>query len=193
MHIAEGDSTTGFRIGGAPPVGVCPKFVNEGTQYFGTFPISGDKAEEMSIFCSLNCDDPEDPCFVTRQINQALGPEIIECVFHHPARRAIRSGFRSELQGYPVKFGKEAMQDPADPSAGPPHQIGGIPFLEYDHPRARKASADLLQMGYLYLMRWTFPGSGDCLVKGEWPFHNFTFHLYLKITGQGYDCRALLV
>ncbi len=195
MHIASGDSAAGFRIGGAPPVGVTPEHPKEWTQYFGTFPISigNGKAQEMSIFCSFNYDDPDDPCFITDHIYKALVGDVVQCVFHSPARRAKESQFRSELDAYRVEIGKDVADDFADESGGAPHQIGGVPFFQDEHPRVRKTSADLFEMGYLYALRWSFPGGGDCAVRGNWPFHNYSFHVYLKMTDQGFDYRAMLV
>lgn len=192
MHIAEGDSSLGARIGGLPPAGIVPESPNERTQYFGTFPISEGTTEEMSIFCAFDYLDHKNPCFFTRNIHKAIGAELVQCLFHPAAARAEDAPFRSELQAYRVTVGPET-RDPEDPSTGVPHKIGGLPFLEYDHPSARGVSADLLADGYLHFLQWSTPGVGDCRVKGNWPFPNLSFHLYLKPTEGGLDHKVLLV
>lgn len=194
MHIAEGDSSLGFRIGGLPPLGIAPEFPNERTQYFGTFPIFDGELQEMSIFCSFDYRDPKDPCFITRNIHRAIGSEVVQCLLHPAAERSKESPFPSELEAYRVMVGQETTE-PQDLGEGVPHKIGGLPFLEYDHPSARGVSADLLGDGYLHLLQWSFPspGAGDCRVKGSWPFANYAFHLYLKVTEGGFDHRVLLV
>jgi len=196
MRIAEGANDRGFRIGGLPPKGVKPKTVLESTQYFGTFPITGPQGlEEMSLFVSFEYLDVEDPLFITEHIGRALGPEsgAFECVFHAPAPRAGRSGLASELQGYAVSVEKESLDVPGAEGGGVPHKIGGIAPLEYERPSTRKLADDLLREGYVHLLQWSFPGYGDCDVQGEWAFHNYTLHLYLKPEGGSYAWRALLV
>jgi hypothetical protein len=196
MHIVEGDSSTGFRVGGLPPVGVKPSYTNELTQYFGTFPIAGHQEEEISIFTSFEYLDPDDPFFFTRHINKPLGAEseVLQCVFHKPEKRAKKSSFASELQGYAVKVDKESIDNPEDAASGVPHKIGGVPFLRHYHPDARKASSDLLNSGYIHFLQWSGPvGKWDCKVKGKWAFPNYRFNLYLKQTKDSYEYRALLV
>ncbi len=73
MNIAREDRTTGFRIGGLPPEAAKPSFVSAQTHYFGTFPITGEREEELSIFYSLNYLDVNDPAIITRNINRPLG------------------------------------------------------------------------------------------------------------------------
>ena len=195
MHIADDVSRAGFRVGGLPPGGVTPTFVNELTQYFGTFPITDSRDQEMSIFCSFDYLDPESANFITRNIEKPLdaGSEVIECVFHNPSMRSENSDLASELHAYSVSVGAQSIDDPENETCGVPHKIGGIAFLRNSSARARKASSDLAEAGYIHVLQFGYPGPRDCKVKGAWPFHNYRFHLYLRESGEHYEYKALLV
>ena len=189
MRIVGGENSAGFRIGGLPPAGVRPKKVCESTHYFGTFPVADGPGEELSIFTSINCSDVNHPFFITNNINILLDQNsgIIECIFHKPSKRAEGPDFASELCGYAVSAGAEALSDPEKPAA--PHMIGGLPFF---YPKQR-AALDELDPGYVHLLQWCCPGFGDCSVKGRWPFHDYRFNLYLKSSKDAYDFKAILV
>jgi hypothetical protein len=191
MQIAEGDSDTGFQIGGMPPVDVKPKLVTERTQYFGTFPISGIQDGELSIFCSFDYTDINSSFLITRHIHKPVDQsvEVIQCVFHPSSRQGKDSTLASDLNGYAVNVGPEAL-DIEDEKGWVPHKIGGIAFL---YPKFKGISVRLQDAGYFHLLQWVFPGKGDCAVKGEWPFADYHFHLFAKKSKGGYDYRTLLV
>jgi len=192
MRILEGDSSSGFRIGGYRPVGVQPRVTSELTRYFGTFPIRGHREEELSIFTGFKYSDPDDRLFLTKHIHRPLGAEdeVVQCVFHNPSNRGNDPRFVSELQPYAVGIGDESVLDPDDPKSGAPHIIGGVPFF---YPKFRGISNGILKAGYCHLLLWNFPtGNWDCLVKGLWPFADYAFHLYIKQTENGYDYKGLL-
>lgn len=196
MQIVESSSEVGFRIGGTPPVGVKPTFRNDLTHYFGTFPITGYRYAELSIFCSFNYLDPSDPSFITRHTRRVIGSDsrVVECVFCKPAKRTRHSSIASELQGYTIRVGGERIDSlENDLSSNAAHKIGGIPFLSHEGTAIRRMSDGLLTSGYVHLLQWSYPGPSDCDVIGEWPFHDYIFHLYVKQTEEGYDYKTMLV
>lgn len=65
MHIVGGGYVTEFRIGGIAPAGIEPKKITERTQYFGTFPISGSRDVDLSIFCSFDYVNAGSRFFIT--------------------------------------------------------------------------------------------------------------------------------
>ena len=192
MHIAEGGESVGFRIGGLPPVNVSPKRITERTHYFGTFPISGDRDVELSIFCSFDYGSFTSPIFITRHIHKLIDEdsEVIQCVFHEPSPRGDNPRLASELRAYGINVGPEVLDDVEGERGGVPHMVGGIPFL---YPKFKGMSDDILKAGYFHLLQWAFPGKGDCLVEGAWPFADYRFHLFLRVSTSGYDYKALLV
>jgi hypothetical protein len=192
MHIVEGGESVGFRIGGMPPINVSPKRISERTHYFGTFPISGSRDVELSIFSSFDYVSFASPVFIGRHIHKLIDwdSEAIQCVFHEPAPRGDDPRLASELTGYGINVAPEFLDDIEDERSGVPHKIGGIPFL---YPKLRGISDGLLTAGYCHLLQWAFPGKGDCLVKGPWPFADYMFHLYLRASKSGYDYKAILV
>jgi hypothetical protein len=192
MHIVEGDASSGFRIGGVPPAGAKPEQANERTRYFGTFPISGGRDGELSIFTSFDYTNSASAVFVTRNINRPLdgNSEVIQCVFHKPSERGGDPRLASDLNDYSVAIGPELLDNIEDEKGGVPHKVGGIPFL---YPKYRDISDHLLDEGYCHLLQWAFPGKGDCVVRGAWPFHNYMFHLYIKDCGHNYKYKALLL
>jgi len=194
MNITEGGGSEGFRIGGMPPINVEPKRITQWTHYFGTFPISVDRDREMelSIFTSFDYIDVDSSLFITKHIHKPVDgdSEVIQCVFHAPSPRDNDPKWASELQAYGVKISSEILEDSEDQSRRVPHKIGGMPFL---YPKLSVISDGLFENGYFHLLQWAFPGKGDCLVKGAWPFHDYIFHLYLRTSGGEYECKALLV
>jgi hypothetical protein len=191
MHIVEGGENAGFRIGGMSPISVYPERMTEQTHYFGTFPFSGDRDVELSIFCSFDY-NVASPLFITKHIHKPLDrdSDVIQCVFHQPSPRGNNPKLASEFEAYGVDVGPESVDEIEDERGGVPHKIGGIPFL---YPKFRGISDSLVNEGYCHLLQWAFPGGGDCLVKGEWPFADYMFHLYLRAFKDGYDYKALLV
>lgn len=115
---------------------------------------------------------------------------MIQCVFHERAPRCKDTRLVSDLNGYGVSVGPELLDDPEDNKGGVPHKIGGIPCV---YPKFKTITDSFLNTGYFHLLQWAFPGKGDCAVKGEWPFADYLFHLFLKETKDGYDYRVLLV
>lgn len=193
MHIAEGESETGLRIGGLPPAGVQPPEVNERTLYFGSFPISGRSELELSIFTSFHYLDYKHPDFFTYHTKKPLGADsrVLQCVFHEPAARASHSDIVSELQPYRVTHERE-RKGKAAAGSGVPHMIGGSPF--YYPAVGMEESKALLRSGYLHFLQWNYPTGGwDCRVKGGWPFPNLRLNLYLKPVGESYEYQGLLV
>jgi hypothetical protein len=162
---------------------------------FGTFPITDDREQEMSIFYSFEYLDFESSYFFARHLYKPLGAKskVIECVFHKPSKRATKSKIASELHAYSLSAGKESMNEPEYAAEGVSHKIGGIAYSCEQCARARDAAANLINTGYIHVLDFGYPDSADCNVKGEWPFHNYHFHLYLRKSGELYEYQALLV
>jgi hypothetical protein len=193
MHLVEGETEIGFRVGGNPPVGVKPKHASDLTQYFGTFPITTTTDFELSVFTAFDYLSWKSPDSPTVNANIPLGSDsrVLQCVFHEPARRAKSSAMRSEIQGYTVKIDKPITTDlRSDPNRGVPHMIGGIPYY---YPKYAGVAGEILNSGYFHLLNWNSPtGKWDCGVKGNWPFPNLRFDLYLKVNGSDLDYQVLL-
>lgn len=191
MHIGEGDGNTGFRIGGLPPIGLKPKLVSDLTQYFGTFPIFGDQDEELSIFVAFDYLNRDSPSFIANNLWKPLGEDVpvIQCAFHAHSKRSEDASLASEFNGCAVNIGPESMDSVENEPGESAHRIGGTPFF---YPKYAHIAAQLLSSGYVHVLQWGYPGKGDCSVKGEWPFANYRFHLYLRQKKEGYEYKALL-
>ena len=102
------DCETGARILGKKPKGINPLYVNEKTQYFGTFPFI-EKGKEFSIFVGWDIDGVIEELDRIPLSNEPIHPSgLIHAVIHNESERSIDEDFESEYdEGFGVKISQE--------------------------------------------------------------------------------------
>jgi hypothetical protein len=179
------------RIGGRGPVGVAPRFRDAETSYFATIPISADL--DASIFLSTSDIGPRRTAWSLAHRIHGAECLFVEAVVHQPARRSKRSPF-----GVLVSAASMQEQD-SRPDMDPhwdgcpfmDHKLGGVPGLPPASQHWGKPIQQLFEEGYALALQLTFPSSDDTLIKGSWPFGEFTFLTFHRVTGDDHDFKFL--
>ena len=185
IRICNDDVTTGSRVGGYAPEGVLPPVLNSLTRYFAT--VTLDEAHDLSIFLGMDYDEGSPTSLWQNVVKlHSIGSDLVQCVIHGSSARSFEGFLVSELDGHALEIGDERPDISVEPK-GPlliPCKIGGRPYFYYDN-RAYMASIDrLFNEGFIYLLQFTCPSAKET-PKGEWPFFEFTFHLFAKETAAG--------
>jgi hypothetical protein len=179
------------RFGGNAPVGVSPPIVNSLTRYFATIVLDLEEKQELSLFTSMDYDEgsPTSLWVNTEKIHTA-DCSLVQCVIHECASRSSSTSCASDLRGHALETEAEISDIVVEPK-GPlllPSKIGGRPYFYYGQPKYVAPINDLFSEGYILILQFTYPGPKEA-PKGEWPFFDFTFHLFAKETSDGITWR----
>lgn len=171
---AEGD---GGRLGGRPPDGIVPAQPRTNTVYLATVRISRFPDLEASIFLTEREENELLKTGGRLYQGRDLGP--IQVTLHGPTSRGTGIGLRSTLSERAIVLGDEQDDWYTGGQAGVVqgrHKIGGRPaiFKEWD---LEERAGELLSNGYMQVLQLDFPGDGDDVVGGDWPFGDGMFHL----------------
>jgi hypothetical protein len=173
--IGQGESETGARIGGRPPAGIAPSRTRPECQYFATFPLIGSTSREISIFINSSID----PLFeMTDCLNDS---DEISIIGHRTSERASNNLFRSDLSEHPVLISQAINDIVLDEGQRIPHshnKLGGLPFILNFENELLDQIHLLTAKGYCQVVQVAFPGEGDALVEGDWPFGDGLFHVF---------------
>ena len=188
LSVRGGDSTTGPRLGGRPPVGVVPK--NKGLSYLITLPWSEEL--EVSLFVDADAD-----FIFSSAASVPSGPPHYELIRHEPRPRGESGAYDSELSEHPILIGDlvdDAGELDFDGVRQPysDHKIGGRPYFLQGEPELEDAVAALLADGFGHAIQLGFPGSPGVDVRGTWPFGDGLFHVLVREVrdGDGLEWRC---
>ena len=175
LVIVDGDSHSGSRLGGLPPLGITPGHVTPLTSYFFTIRIADEPGLEVSVFLSLDFDRMADGAGIIH-----TSGELFEVVTHGRSVRTAVSALISELTPHPLQHGipcKDVIDDDDTQIVRPHHKLGGYPSIQETGEGLPAAVAQAYEHGFFQVLQIDFPGSGDGDVDGDWPFAGGTFHL----------------
>ncbi len=190
--ILESDSKTGFRIGGVAPNGIKPTILNNHTRYLMTIPL--EKGKELSLFHSFNFDDDDSIMNPSESRCCIMSSEYtgIQFVIHTEQQRGKSTEYDSELSGHSITLLEEIENDSKDTEeCYGLNKMGGWPFLDNGFLNCRESVSELLQENFIHFMQLSFPSYLDYPVDGNWPFYEYTFHIFLKENKDGYDIRCI--
>lgn len=178
LNIGRGDSTSGSRVGGRPPLGISPRLVAT-ARYFATIGISNDPVQEISLFFPLNGD-------VVAARSGQIHRDGIEVVVHGESRRDLHA-LATPLPEHPLivqaRTSDWITDEEGEASIRAGHKVGGRPLLLHNEAAIEKALADLDANGYRHVLQFDFPvGGDDALFDGPWPFGDGMFHLFGRCT-----------
>jgi len=183
IRIGVDNSEGGNRIGGTPPSGVKPAVVKPWTRYFLTLALE-DEREELSIF--LAAQNPSE-ILTNRFRLMKQDSQFLQLVFHPPACRANQAEFASDLSAHHLVIESEIPDLISEPGAVD-HKIGGLPYYHHDYVgQLGDDTNHALSSGYHHFLQFSFPGSEDGAMEGNWPFGEYVFHLFAKWQSTNWD------
>lgn len=191
LTIAREDQPAGGRIGGNPPEGIRPALVTENTRYFATLADKEQRAE-LSIFISMDYDlASQNSLWKNKSTMLSADCPLVQCVVHEPKPREEKSNLESELSGHGliVEAERPDSDDPRQNIIWNHHKIGGFPFFNRPRNLLVEQSKALQREGYLHLLQFNFPDAQDGPISGDWPFAEYTFHVFARGAGQQTDFR----
>ena len=181
MFISKHDSAIGARIGGNPPEGVKPEYIDENTSYFATLPISKDPAIELSIFVSFGDNFSKTDIFALRGQIHNQDSKAVQLVVHSSRPRSSSRELASEIPSYALTISRKVFKEKkGDFEEYPEHKLGGIPFFSYDVDSILDFINNTPANGYVHIAQFAFPNDNDVLLDVDWPFAQYVFHVFGK-------------
>lgn len=175
----------GCTMGGVPPVGVTPVFVEAGTRYLATLGLETGLA--VSLFSTFEYESRQSrfnffqgTCRLHDQSNA-----LVQFVLHQPANcRDDNSIFKNEIPMLGFVFGVPgtdpecaSVEELGNPNIYMGHKIGGQPFFSQLDGDVVEVPT-LLRNGYVHLLQIAFPTNQDTLINANWPFGESVFHVF---------------
>lgn len=180
ISICQMDALAGSRIGGNAPEGVEPDAIYATTRYLATIML--DESQAMSIFLSFDYDeDSPNSLWKNSSTLHFHEQHLVQFVFHKPADRSRSRSLCSELEGRALKV-LAIQPDIVVAPKGPlvlPNKLGGRPYFFSDASDYHHEIERIFDEGFSMLLQLTCPGFSEA-PKGDWPFFEYSFHLFFQ-------------
>jgi hypothetical protein len=178
FRIGDGPSETGARLGGRAPSLDYPAKLRDDAEYVLTVPIAAQPVVYASVF--VNCDFDA----LLDAMNAGIQADDRVVVVAHPeAGRSDSTRYQSGLSAHPLLIGDsvcddvDTIDDQKIFAGG--HKIGGSPHC-IQEPELEGAG-DLMNRGFVHVLQLDFPGREDGDVRGNWPFADGLFNLFMRL------------
>lgn len=185
-------------MGGEPPVDVVPSRVELMTRYLATLGLQDDL--DVSLFSTFDYESRQSPFYffpATLQLHDESNALVQFVVHPRKSIRDAQSALRSSLPLLGFVFGSSGtdpecptIDDMGNPAIYEDHKVGGQPFFNHLE-RDSGAALDLLRNGYVHLLQIDYPSNLDTLFDGNWPFGEYTFHVFAKKTDGSFEFRYI--
>jgi hypothetical protein len=173
--IADGPSADGPRLGGRPPAIERPELRAHDARYVLTFPLSIEPPLDASVF--VNCDFET---LLDAMNDGIFDDDRVVVVVHEPAPRGGSDVVASELSSHPIVVGEPAPDWVDDGEGGrmpmSSHKLGGRPYCIQEP--ALEGADELLASGWVHVLQLDFPARSS--VRGNWPFADGLFHVFIR-------------
>lgn len=179
IHLLNEPATSSFRVGGCAPAGVRPQIHTGTTKFFMTIPLSS--FNELSIFYDFNYSSKQNP--VDQRFRLVNGADAtIQYVLHDLSNSCV-GGVPSEISCHALCADKHAVEESDTPYEH--HKLGGRPTFSVVVPdNIMRTLSRVESQGFKHYLQLAFPVlPEDGIVQGNWPFCEYTFHIFIREQG----------